>query len=157
MDKNAIVVVYKRDYPSTDCIRTVGEAVMRHTHSAPETVEVYALDEKEIANALVAKVIGTEHRVFNPEYTTEEAAVIYLRTVEPSHSNQEFMSTISSKYVLAIMQGDLKNKIVTSVQALAKGSWSNISSKVCQAYGYTPSKHKVINEIYSVCAGHTVG
>lgn len=157
MDKNAIVVVYKGDSPSMDCIRTVGEAVMRHTHSAPETVEVYTLDEKEIAGAIVAKAINTT-RHKSVEYTPEEAAVIYLRFLVPASVGiSELISTVSSRYIMAIMHRAGDEKLVNAVRAIGQGRCENISLKVREEYKFGTNEFNAIKTIYDACAGHIAG
>lgn len=155
MDKNAIVVVYKGDSPSMDCIRTVGKAVMRHTNSVPESVEVYTLNEKEITAALVAKAIGTERREIDEEYTTEEAAVIYIRTLFPDKP-LTFSAKISARYALAILQNN-EEKLVTAVRAIAQGSWDNIRIAVRNKYDFGSAEYSIVKSIYDSCAGHFAG
>lgn len=155
MDKNAIIVVYKGEEPSLDCIRTVGEAVMRCTSCKPETVEVYTLNEKEIANALIAKALGTERREIDEEYTPEEAAVIYIRTLFPDKP-LPFSAKISARYALAILQNN-EDKLVKSVRAIAQGSWDNIRIAVRNKYDFGSAEYSIVKNIYDSCAGHFAG
>lgn len=159
MDKNAIIVVYKGEEPSLDCIRTVGEAVMRRTSCKPETVEVHTLNEKEIANALIAKALGTERHAIDEEYTPEEAAVIYIRTLFPGKALEDtlqFSAKLSARYALAVLQNN-DEKLVNAVRAIGRGSFDKIRITIRHEYGFGSAEYSIVKNIYDSCAGHFAG
>lgn len=156
MSKRAIIIVYDGDFADLQAQTKIAEAATLSIGNIDTTrVQIYTLDENEINQALVAKVVPTEV-IAKPEISPEEAAVAFIGTnyaATIANSEMAAVAAISSQYVLALMQHN-DEKLIIAVRSIGRGSFQNVSRTILQKYHFKKSLFEAIQGVYNTCAGH---
>ena len=102
MEKQAIIIVYSGIEPDRDTVRAAVEAVAKGVHMDTQTMEVTVLNDKEIAQAIVAKTLKSNVYVENPYNATQR---VVLEMKSDGYTPEKEAVVLTNKYISCVVSG----------------------------------------------------
>lgn len=107
MEKQAIIIVYSGIEPDKETLRAAVEAVANGVHMDTQMMNVTVLNDKEIAQALVAKTLKSYEAVCVENGTTLWDAIQYVVSEMKSdgHTPEREAIVLVNKYMSCVVNG----------------------------------------------------
>lgn len=102
MEKHAIIIVYSGIEPDRDTVRDAVEAVAKSVHMDTQTMEVTVLNDKEIAQAIVAKTLKSNVYVENLYNATQR---VVLEMKSDGYTPEKEAVVLTNKYISCVVSG----------------------------------------------------
>ena len=104
MEKHAIIIVYNGIEPDRETVRDAAEAVAKGVHMDAQTMEVTVLNDKEIAQAIVAKTLnGTIYVGNNALYNATQRVVLEMKS--DGYTPEKEAVVLTNKYISCVVSG----------------------------------------------------
>lgn len=102
MEKQAIIIVYSGIEPDKETLRAAVEAVANGVHMDTQTMNVTVLNDKEIAQALVAKTLKSNVYVENLYNATQR---VVLEMKSDGYTPEKEAVVLTNKYISCVVSG----------------------------------------------------
>lgn len=102
MEKHAIIIVYSGIEPDRETVRDAAEAVAKGVHMDAQTMEVTVLNDKEIAQAIVAKTLnGNVYVGKNALYNATQRVVLEMKS--DGYTPEKEAVVLTNKYISCVV------------------------------------------------------
>lgn len=121
MEKQAIIIVYSGIEPDKETLRAAVEAVANGVHMDTQTMNVTVLNDKEIAQALVAKTLKSNVYVENLYNATQR---VVLEMKSDGYTPEKEAVVLTNKYISCVVSG-IETELSHAMNTLYDSSSSN--------------------------------
>lgn len=133
MEKQAIIIVYSGIEPDKETVRAAVEAVANGVHMDTQTMNVSVLNDKEIAQALVASTLKSYEAVCVENNTLDDAIKCIVSEMKSDgHAPEREAIVLTAKYMSCVVNGVGTDTLFLAINKL---------------YDYYPHKLEIIKQI----------